>query len=70
MSLVVLVIAFVDINILASTLTSLLSTMTKSKPLFFILKTEEGGRAGHPFGFLLIQLLLCLMVILPGGMTL
>ena len=36
---------------------------------FFILKTEEGGRAGHPFGFILIQLLLCLMVFLPGGMT-
>ena len=55
------------------TSTSLLSTMMKSKPLrfalSFILKTEEGGRARHPFGFLLIHLLLCLMVFLPGGMT-
>jgi len=54
---------------------SLLSTMTKSEPplrfaLVFIWKTEDGGRARHPFGFLLIQLLLCLMVFLPGGMTL
>ena len=43
--------------------------MTKSDPLrfalFFIWKTEEGGRARHPFDFLLIQLLLCLMVFLP-----
>ena len=50
----------------------MLSTMTKSGPLrftlFSILKTEEGGRDRHPFGFLLIQLLLCLMVFLPEGM--
>ena len=33
----------------------------------FTLKNKEGGRAGHPFVFLLIQLLRCLMVIFPGG---
>ena len=37
--------------------------------LSFILKGEEGGRARHPFGFLLVQLLLCLTVFLPGVTT-
>ena len=44
----------------------MLSTMTKFDhlrfALDFTLKNKEGGRAVHPSGFLLIQLLLFLMV--------
>ena len=37
-----------------------------STPAHFAPANKEGGRFGHPFGFLLIQLLICLRVFLPG----